>query len=307
MKYIFYILTIFFFTEAVAQTDTVSITSTIGIIEDSTAKTDTLIMKVPYFIPDSVLAQMDTVSATAKWQESPPSVFAALNAGKIITNPTRKHPVWLFVIFILQLFILVYIKITSIKKVEESVKAYFNINLSQQLFREQESAVSFSVLLQMINFIISCTVMLYLLVDYFFQPPLGDSLKIAAAIFMGTTAIYFFKYIGYRILSVIFPFSEEIDLFRFNYFLNQKLLGILLVPLVYSAAYSPAPYSYYVLSASIALFILCMGIRSVKGLVIGSRYLQRNTFHFLLYICTFEIAPVLVLVKWLQLLGYGQN
>ncbi len=274
---------------------------------DTTSVPDSAVFAIPYFVSDSILNLMDTVVATAEWQESPPSVFAAQAAGRIIANPARKHPQWLFIIFVLQLLVLIYVKATGLKNLEDSLKAYFNTNLSQQLFREQESAISFSVLLQMMNFIISCSVLLYLFIDYFFQPNVADSLKIGSAIFLFTAVVYFLKYIAYKALSYVFPFSEDLDLFRFNYFLNQKLLGMLLIPFIYAAAYSPNPYSAYFLLASAIIFVSTILIRSFKGLIIGSAYLRKHTFHFLLYICTFEIAPVLILVKWLQLTGYGQN
>lgn len=274
---------------------------------DTTATIDSMVFSIPYTISDSILKLMDTVVATAEWRESPPSAFAAQAAGRIITNPARKHPQWLFIIFVLQLLVLIYVKATGLKNLEDSFKAYFNTNLSQQLFREQESAISFSALLQMMNFIISSTVLLYLFVDYFFQPNLADSIKIGTIIFLFTATIYFMKYAGYKVISYIFPFSEDIDLFRFNFFLNQKLLGMLLIPFIYVAAYSPDPYNNYFLLVSVIIFASTILVRSVKGLVIGSAYLSKHAFHFLLYICTFEIAPVLILVKWLQLIGYGQD
>jgi hypothetical protein len=305
---VFYSILFFCFSLNTFGQDSVAIyTNQLTNAIDTVAAHDSIVLVVPYSISDSILNLMDTLSATAQWQESPPSIFATQAAGRIISNPARKHPKWLFIAFVLQLLILIYVKATGLKNFEDSIKAYFNTNLSQQLFREQESAISFSVLLQMMNFIISCSVLLYLFVDYFFQPNLADSLKIGTVIFLFTATIYFLKYLGYKVISYIFPFSEDIDLFRFNYFLNQKLLGVLLIPFVYTIAYSPSPYNTYFLLISAIIFLSTMLVRSAKGLVIGSAYLRKHMFHFLLYICTFEIAPVLILVKWLQLTGYGQN
>lgn len=309
MQRLVYILLFLFAAEIFAQdTGVVTTTNVFAPVVDSIKNNeDTIVYSIPYFIPDSILQLADTIAATAEWQPSPPSVFTAQAAGRIIPNPSRKRPQWLFVLFILQMLALIYIKATGLKNIEDSLKAYFNINLSQQLFREQENAISFSMLVQVINFFISTTVMLYLIADYFFKIDNEASVKIVAVIFLFTTLVYFSKYMGYRLLSNLFSFSDEIDLFRFNYFLNQKLLGIFLLPFVYAAAYAPQPYSNYFLLISIAIFVLSIAVRSFKGIVIGSAYLQKHTFHFLLYICTFEIAPVLILIKWLQITGYGQN
>ena len=37
--------------------------------------------------------------------------------------------------------------------------------------------------------------------------------------------------------------------------------------------------------------------RSLRGLFVAGRFLAFHKFHFLLYICTVEIAPVLILIK----------
>jgi hypothetical protein len=307
VKLFWFILFFYFSLGAFAQNDTTAdAILSIGVV-DTASTSDSVVLSVPYFIPDSILQLMDTTVATVAWQESPPSVFKPQIAGRIIVSPARKHPQWLFVVFVLQLLILIYVKVTGLKNLEDSLKAYFNTNLSQQLFREQESAISFSVLLQMMNFLISGSVLLFLLIDYFFQPNPVDSFKIGSIIFLITAFIYFLKFLGYKVLSYVFPFSEDIDLFRFNYFLNQKLLGMLLIPFIYTAAYSPSPYNVYFLYTAVAVFMFSILIRSLKGLIIGSTYLRKYAFHFLLYICTFEIAPVLILVKWLQLIGYGKN
>jgi hypothetical protein len=282
--------------------------NTTKVTEDSIfLNKDTLVYAVPFLVSDSILQLMDTAVATTLWQESPPSVFTPQQAGRIVTNPSKKQPQWLFVVFLLQLLALVYIKAAGQKNIEDSLKAYFNINLSQQLFREQENMISFSMLVQIINYFFSATVTIYLIIDYYFNIDNAVSLKIASIIFLLVSIIYFIKYSGYKILSEVFPFSEEIDLFRFNFFLNQRLIGIVVIPFVYAAAYSLQPFRFYFLGAIISFFVLSVLFRSYKGIVIGMAYLQKHTFHFLLYICTFEIVPVLILIKWLQTTGYGQN
>lgn len=309
LKCCIYIISFLFSLQAFAQDSIATLNTAIAnSFEDSTtANEDSLIYAVPYFIPDSILQLMDTSLATAIWQESPPSVFTANQAGRILANPAKKQPRWLFIVLLLQMLALVYIKKTDRKNMEDSLKAYFNINLSQQLFREQENTISLSMLIQTVNYFLTTTIMIYLITDYFFKIDNAISLKIATIIFLFVLIIYFLKYIGYRFISNIFPFSDEVDLFRFNFFLNQKLIGIILIPFIYAATYIPNPYSLYFLVITVALFILSIIIRSFKGIVIGAAFLQKHTFHFLLYICTFEIAPVLILIKWLQTTGYGQN
>jgi len=268
---------------------------------------DSAIIAVPYFISDSLMQVMDTVKHTVEWKKTTPSGFIPESPGKIIIKDSGRKPQWIFVWFILQLLILIYLKTSYLKRMEEYFKAYFNINLSQQLFRDQESVLSFQVIVVMLNFLLSCSLLIYLLADYFFNPAFSNPSSVILQIFLAVTIIYSAKYAGYLFLENVFPFQDEISLFSFNYFMNQKLLGVLLIPFIYAAAYSELSISKYFLFISAALFLLSLVIRAAKGILIGAKYLRKTAFHFLIYICTFEIAPLLILIKWLQTMANGQN
>jgi len=314
VKFIVYLYLVFLFQQVNAQNND-SIDNTIfdttermnTFDSDSLIASDTFVFKVPFVIPDSILQlAIDTATQTAKWQASPESIYKSQQAGKIISNQNNKKPNWLFFLFVLQVLILIYLKITSYKNIEDSLKAYFNINLSQQLFREQENNISFGSFIQMINFLFSCALLIYLIVEYYFLPTFTSSINIALAILLFVTLVYLLKYIGYKFLAFVFPFSEEVSVFRFSYFLNQKLLGIFLIPFIYAAAYNSGYWGNFFLTVAIMLFLITILIRTGKGILISMKMIRKNLFHFLLYICAFEIAPVLILLKWLQMLGYGQ-
>ncbi|HAW05810.1 MAG TPA: hypothetical protein DCW83_14075, partial [Saprospirales bacterium] len=34
-----------------------------------------------------------------------------------------------------------------------------------------------------------------------------------------------------------------------------------------------------------------------RGLLVGARFIGENLFQFFIYLCTFEIAPILILLK----------
>jgi hypothetical protein len=278
-----------------------------NVLATDTVKIDSIIIAVPYLISDSLMSVIDTAKHTVEWKEPATSVFKPEPPGKILIKNSGRQPQWIFVLLILQLLVLIYLKTSYFKRIEEYIRAYFNVNLSQQLFRDQESVLSFQVIVMMLNFLMSCSMLIYLFIDYYFQPAYINSFAVFLQIIIGVTIIYSAKYAGYLSLQNVFPFSDEISLFSFNYFLNQKLVGVVLIPFIYTAAYGTMPISKYFLFISALLFLLSIGIRSFKGILIGAKHLRKNPFHFLLYICTFEIAPLLILIKWLQTLANGQN
>ncbi len=257
---------------------------------------------IPFVISDSIAAIKSL--NTVEFQESEKKRTEIPPTGKIIERHSFGRQAWWFVLFLAQLSALIYLKAVYFRNMQERWKAYFNLNLAAQLFRDQENTLAVPVLVLMINALLSLSLLIYLLLGNFI-PGIRESVVLLAQIFLFVSILYGLKYLAYLWLSWVFPFSEEISLFRFNYFLNQKIIGIILVPFTYVAAYLPADVSEYFLFIAVGIFLLSIIIRSLKGLAIGFSYLRRYTFHFLLYICAFEIAPVMIILKWLHGFGNG--
>jgi hypothetical protein len=104
---------------------------------------------------------------------------------------------------------------------------------------------------------------------------------------------HFFLYV----LSTVFPLEKEIRLYNFIVMSAGILTGLVLTPLNIFMAYSPAPLSTTFMYLGIASFVIIFLLRAFRGLFVGATYLTTHPFHFLLYLCTAEIAPLAVLAK----------
>ncbi|MFN3939868.1 MAG: DUF4271 domain-containing protein [Chitinophagales bacterium] len=58
-----------------------------------------------------------------------------------------------------------------------------------------------------------------------------------------------------------------------------------------------APLSNWAFFTAIGVLLLVYALRVVKGIRIGARFARFRLFYFLLYLCAFEIAPLLIIVK----------
>lgn len=219
---------------------------------------------------------------------------------KFIRPRTNNSPqAWLFIIFLLQLFLLVVIRLVFDKDFFAQLRAFFNVNLSQQLQREIENSIPFSTLLLNVNGFISLAMLAYLLLVRQFGlnvTALNDG-QLFVIILVATSILHMLKYLLMRGSAFIFPIVPEMNLYNFNFFLNHQLLGILLIPLNMIIAYAPADTPAVV--SIIALSVACISfiMLTIKGLGIGRSYFRLYKFHFIIYICTLEIAPILVLYK----------
>lgn len=219
----------------------------------------------------------------------------------LIKRPIPEKPIWFFLLFLFQFLLLAYFKTFGFRNLKNSWKAFLNLNLSQQLYREQESNPSFLSYVQSFNFILSIALFLYLFVGFFLNHGLLYlSFYLLAYWFIIVLGFFFFKFMSYWLLGFIFPLKELSSYFSFNFFLNFKILGVLLIPFIYASYYAVSPYSSYVMYGAIFLCALFVLLIYLKGIYIGFRLLKKYTIHFFLYICTFEILPVIILIKWLS-------
>lgn len=105
------------------------------------------------------------------------------------------------------------------------------------------------------------------------------------------------KHLLLRLLGFIFPIRAQLAQYSFAIRLFSIALGLFLLPVNLLLAFAPSELHtglIYLMFGAVALAYL---LRSLRGLAIAGSKAWSNKFHFLLYICTVEIAPVVVLAK----------
>jgi hypothetical protein len=115
--------------------------------------------------------------------------------------------------------------------------------------------------------------------------------------FAGVLAFFMIKHFCLYVLSTVFPLEKEIKLYNFILMSAGILTGLILTPLNIFIAYSPKGLSTTFMYMAIASFLIIFILRALRGLFVGASYLSTHPFHFLLYLCTAEIAPFAVLAK----------
>ena len=73
-----------------------------------------------------------------------------------------------------------------------------------------------------------------------------------------------------------------------------------MIPLLLLLAFGPSDLFLVWGGIAIGIIALLLLTRMIRGLFIGLPYLLQHALHFFLYLCIFEIAPVLLLLKVIQ-------
>jgi hypothetical protein len=113
----------------------------------------------------------------------------------------------------------------------------------------------------------------------------------------GVLIAFSLKHLVLWLIGLIFPVNREVSRYNFIMLIFGSSLGLLLGPINILLAYGPQNLHEVLIWGTISTIGLVYAFRSVRSLWLAGRIFASHQFHFLLYICTVEIAPVLTVVK----------
>jgi hypothetical protein len=169
--------------------------------------------------------------------------------------------------------------------------------------REQLIQNSFASLVSNIGFVMSFSLMATLLIFKDHLLPISFWL-VLFYICIFFTLLYLGKFICLQLMGYIFNVRELVNTYIFVVFMINKVLGILLLPFVLMLAFSKPVFYSVAIGAGAILTLLLFLYRYLFTLTSVRSKLHISSFHFFLYLCAFEILPLLILYKFIvQFLG----
>ncbi len=117
---------------------------------------------------------------------------------------------------------------------------------------------------------------------------------------LGVSAVFLTKHAVLYIIAHTFPIGKEVKTYNFIMLNVGILLGLILMPLNIFIAYSPSGINQVFVYAALFIIAIFYIVRALRGLTIATPFLIENRFHFLLYLCAVEIAPLFILMRLLS-------
>ena len=112
-------------------------------------------------------------------------------------------------------------------------------------------------------------------------------------------AMYLVKFMSLKLSGLLFNISSTTDAYIFIVFMINKIIGVILLPFIAILAFTNKEFYQVALVLSfIAVFIL-LGYRFILAYGLVRNQIRVKPFHFFLYLCCFEIAPLLLIYKLL--------
>ncbi len=109
--------------------------------------------------------------------------------------------------------------------------------------------------------------------------------------------IYLFKYLILKIVGWIFNIGRAVETYLFVVFMTNKIIGIFLLPFLVLISFSGPLITQIAVTISIIMICLFYIYRFIASFGTLRKEIKISGLHFFLYLCAFEIAPLLLIYK----------
>lgn len=204
----------------------------------------------------------------------------------------------LFYIIIALLLFLTVLKTQYQKEFNDLFSVFGSIGRNQILFRSKTGSVPWiSVLLNIFSIIIF-SIYLWLLINHFQLINNISAQKLILIIGITITSAILIKYFSVLLSSILFYEVKELKFYSFYEMQLVRFTGIILFPVVIILAFANPVILKIMFPVSWIIILLFFLFRIFRGFQIGGNYLSKSKFHFIIYICALEIAPFLIIIKF---------
>ncbi|MES2479514.1 MAG: DUF4271 domain-containing protein [Bacteroidota bacterium] len=120
---------------------------------------------------------------------------------------------------------------------------------------------------------------------------------IVSLLILGSVLMYIVKFSFIQFTGWAFNIRSTTEQYNFNIFLVNKILGIVLTPFVICFAFLNDKWNTPLCIISILLLVILILNRYLRSWNIFAQFFMNSRFHFFMYLCAFEILPIVVLLK----------
>jgi hypothetical protein len=210
---------------------------------------------------------------------------------------------WLIGFIMLSIIILAFIKVTYEKYFKQYIDSIFNAHLADKMFNDRNVfSRRISMFLTLI-YILSIGLFVYEIINFkgidtFVIPEIFKFLLISFIIYF----FYLLIQITTFIWGSIFMCKKEFILYRHNFNLFSKNTGVFLMPIVITVPFVTDSAKNLLIIFGILVIGILYLLRTFRGfqIVVSKRV---SFLYLILYLCAFEILPLLILYKIFNVLA----
>ena len=181
------------------------------------------------------------------------------------------------------------------------IKVFFNTTLRQSQLTEQLLLAKLPSLLYNLFFLLVVSIYIFVLLVVKLNPIFFDW-KLLMYILISVSLIYTTKYIVLELSGWLTGYKQEVENYVFVVFLINKILAILLLPILLLISFSYVELASFAVKLSYALVFLLYFLRYFRAFSLLNRRLSISKLHFMIYAIGIEIIPILLIYKSLVII-----
>jgi hypothetical protein len=202
-----------------------------------------------------------------------------------------------FYLFLGILFYFALVRVFFEKYFGNLITLFFRVSIRQQQIREQVLQAPLpSLLLNGLFLMTGGLYASYVLLYYHFVVGINLwLLYLNCMVALGL--IYLVKFLVLKFCGWVFSISRATDTYIFIVFLVNKMLGIFLLPFLILITFSGSAAVEIYITISVVMVFIFLVYRIGASFRPIRNEIKLTPFHFFLYLCAFEIAPLLLIYK----------
>ena len=205
----------------------------------------------------------------------------------------------LFYVLIILLLFFAFLKNVFPKYFGDLFRLFFRTTLKQRQIREQLMQTTLPSLAFNLFFVITAAMYIDLLLQHFNLLPVKNFWLLFLYCLAGLSIMYLLKFVGLKISGWLFNMKNAAEAYIFIVFIINKMMGIYLLPFLILLSFTEGNlYHVFLILSWIGLAMLFI-YRFILTFGAVHNQIKVNLFHFFLYLCAFEIVPLLLIYKLL--------
>ena len=226
---------------------------------------------------------------------------------KTVSNrkPPVVAPIWLLFTLLLLLSFYTYVLVAYRKEVFKTLQAFKNISWAIQPFREQKNIFTPYSLLSTTLYVLSIGHFAFVALNLWLSKSDQDQdWRFSMLIFCILLGLLLFiiKQGQVRFFGMVYPVRQQMEYYNFVISNNSKVCGIFLSPILFLMVYPPDVIKYFTMYTVLIILVALYLFRYIKSGIAASKIITANKLHFFIYLCSVEIAPVFIILKFLTII-----
>jgi hypothetical protein len=203
----------------------------------------------------------------------------------------------LFYLLVGMLFFFAIVKLAFGRYLSNLLTLFFRVSMRQQQIRDQVIQSPFPSIMLNLLFVLSAGLYASFLLQFYGYAGDGQFWSYFLYSALALTFIYLVKFLFLQVTGWIFNIKKAVETYGFIVFMTNKIIGIFLLPFLVILSFSSHLITLICVTASLAMIGIFYFYRIVASFKSLRKEINISGLHFFLYLCAFEIAPLLLIYK----------